>query len=420
MSEINEYYTKTKPRLAEFTPAEVSAAAAIATPSRFARYLLWGHSWIVSLRRKVPWIFIPMLFLVGALEIAFLKLIVVLRPAGKSELHRRARSIVGELVEQYPFAPYAVVLKSLHLVFLREELPWGEMKRVVDAAIGEGTFSARVFEERTKVEGLDINPISLKKASVLPHVQRAVVCDCTNPPLLPGSVDLLIANNFLQHVTDKRRVLENWSRAARFVAFNDCTPDWSRALPPSWMLGRIGMKALSKRVAAVVDALGAQSLVSRAALEAIIVENFEIVRSATFFSERTYCLANFHSLLCLHVGPVPEEIKQCLLHPWLRHLSTGMTRSLSDLLIQFDSRESRQRDVDLCYIGKSLAVSAVCNEGWLRCACGNAVDKKGHCNGCGRHYATVDGMLFVVPEDLTHLEVNYDPRKAAEFPREHL
>jgi SAM-dependent methyltransferase len=420
MSEINEYYTRTKPALAEFNPVAVSAAAADASSSRFSRLLLQGYGLAVRLRRALPWIFVPVLFFAALLEIAFLELILAFRPAEKSGLHERARPIVGELIEQYPLGAYAVVWKALQLAFLRDALPWNEMARVVEAAIGEGSFSARVFGNRIRIEGLDINPVSLKKASALPHVRRAVVCDCTNPPLLPGSVDLLISNNFLHHVTDKRRVLENWSRTARYAAFNDCTPDWSLALPPSWVLGRIGLKALAARIAAAVDTLGAQSLVPRSELEAIIAEKFEIVRSAGFFSERTYCLANITSLLCLHMGPVPEEVKQCLLQPWLRRISTGITRHLCDLLIQFDSRESRQRDVVLCYIGKSRAAPAARNDCWLRCACGNGIDDKGHCPACGRGYASIDGMWFVLPDDLRHVEANYDPREAAAFPSQHL
>jgi hypothetical protein len=324
------------------------------------------------------------------------------------------------LVEQYPFGPYAVVWKALQLTFLREQLPWQDMKRVVEAAIGEGTFSARVFGDRVKVDGLDINPVSLKKAWALPHVRRAIICDCINPPLLPASVDLLISNNFLHHVTGKRQVLHNWSQAARYVAFNDCTPDWSEALPVSWLLGRIGLKGLARRIAAAVDVLGAQCLVPRNELEAVIAKDLEVTRSATFFSERTYCLATVHSLLCLHMGPVPEEVKRCLLHPWLRRLSIGVTRVLCDLLIQFDSRESRQKDVVLCYIGKSLTAAVRTEDSWLRCNCGGGLGDNGACKACGRQYAPTDGMWFVLPDSLKHVEANYDPRTAAAFPREHL
>jgi SAM-dependent methyltransferase len=420
MSEINEYYTKTKPKLADFSPVSVSGAAAGASSSRITRYLLGTYNWIVRLRGKLPWLFIPALIIVSALEIIFLKLLLTFLRPGDSALHERARPIIRELVEQYPFGPYAIVWKALQLAFLRNELPWGEIERVVEAAIGEGTFSARVFEERVKVEGLDINPISLKKASELPHVRRSVVCDCMNPPIFPNSVDLLISNNFLHHVTDKRRVLENWSRAARFVAFNDCTPDWSLALPPSWLLNRIGMKVLAERVAAAVDALGAQFLIPKGELEAIIAESYDVMSSTSFFSKRTYCLANIPSLLCLQMGPIAEEIKGCLMHPWLRRLSVGMTRLLCDLLIQFDSRESRQRDVVLCYVAKSLAISAERKQDWLQCICGNEIDDHGNCNLCGRRYALIDGMWFVLPDELNYIETRYDPGEAAAFPREHL
>src|SRR5205814_2300458 len=109
------------------TPAAVSAAVADAASSRFTRYLLRCYGFLVSVRRKLPWLFVPMLFLAALLEIGFLKLVIALRPAGESALHQHARPIVGEFVEQYPFGAYAVVWKSLQLAFLREKLPWGEM-----------------------------------------------------------------------------------------------------------------------------------------------------------------------------------------------------------------------------------------------------------------------------------------------------
>ncbi len=420
VSEINEYYTKTKPRLAAFNPAAVSEAAARTEPSRFARFLMWGYALAVRIRRLLPWLFLPMLFAAGLLEIALLRLVLAVRPPERTGLHERSRPIVRELVDQYPFGAYAVVWKSLQLGYLRESLPWSEMHRVVEAAIGEGTFSARVFQERLKVDGMDINPISLKKAAVLPHVQRALVCDCTEPPLHPGSVDLLISNNFLHHVTDKGRVLRNWSKVARYCAFNDCTPDWSRALPPSWILRKVGLIGLSNRIAAVVDTLGAQSLQPREVLEATVNEHFEVVSSASFFSARTYCIANVYSLLCLHMGPIPEEIKQCLLHPWLRRMSTGLTQELCDLLIQFDSRERRDEDVALCYIGRSRSVAASPRQQGLRCECGGEVNEGGECNACALRYSCVDGMWFILPAHLKYVEANYDPRAAAEFPREHL
>src|SRR5262249_39915816 len=160
----------------------------------------------------------------------------------------------------------------------------------------------------------------------------------------------------------------------------------------------------------------AQSLMPRESLEGIVKENFDLTASAGFLSERSYCLANVNSLLCLHMGPIPEEIKQWLLRPWLRRLSIAMTQRLCDLIIQLDAGESRERDVVLCYIGKSRVSSVTRSERWLRCVCGSGIDDEGRCDACGRRYEATDGMWFVLPDELKHVEANYDPKEAAAFP----
>ena len=148
-------------------------------------------------------------------------------------IHDEALQHVSEFVEQYPFHLYPVVAKALELAYLKRRLANGGLiasdASIVEVAIGEGTLSARVFGSAPRVTGLDLNPHSLSFAAKLPHVRRAIVCDGIQPPIRPASFDLLLAVNFLHHVTDKRGAVQSWASIARTIVFNENTRYWVSA-----------------------------------------------------------------------------------------------------------------------------------------------------------------------------------------------
>src|SRR5690349_21175349 len=182
-----------------------------------------------------------------------------------SQLTADALRCVDEFVEQYPFHLYPIVCKAFELAYLKRELPArvNGTKDVLEIAIGEGTLSSRVFPEDAAVVGLDLSPYSLKKASEKSHVKRAIVCDCLAPPIREGSFDVLIANNFLHHVTHKDETLARWSRLAAKAAFNENSPTWASGWPVPYLLKKIGRRERAQRAADGIEKLSLQSLESK-------------------------------------------------------------------------------------------------------------------------------------------------------------
>src|SRR5262249_53706369 len=269
--------------------------------------------------------------------------------------HQRAGELAEQFSQQYPLWPYLTVAKSLELAFLQQTLGsrLAKQPRIVEIAIGEGTFSRRVFPRESCVVGLDIHPISLRKALDLPHVEGAMVCDCLDPPIVPGAFDVLIANNFLHHVTDKRGTLSRWSHRVPTLFFNECTPSWSLGLPLPWLMSRLGLRRAALVAAAFVDHLCAQDLQPRASLMALIEEQARIDRCQSYFSERTYALATTFCFLALNIGTIPEEMKRVLLRRWWRGPVLRLTTHLTTLLLRYDQHQDRSRDVFVSFAATS-------------------------------------------------------------------
>jgi hypothetical protein len=311
------------------------------------------------------------------------------------------------------------------LAFLEQELipMLGRQLKVVEVAIGEGTFSARIFPPTSRIVGLDINPVSLKKASELPHVNQAVVCDCLEPPLLAGSFDVLLANNFLHHVSDKSTTLARWSELVCHVVFNESTPFWALSWPIPFLLRKVGLRKWGHQMAETFRKMAAQDLQPEPVVTGIVEEHLRIVRKESYFSERTYFLANLFCLAGLDVV-IPEEVKRVLLGKCLRSVMVRLTTALTKLLLRFDQFQDRSRDVLISYAGESKS-GIPANpppEGSLGCpACKDgALDAAHKCLSCGTHYKVIDGMLFLLPPRLKHIAETYDPAAAAAFPGEHL
>src|SRR5256714_6773186 len=182
-------------------------------------------------RALVNDITLPALRMVALVAVAvaldlWLRLYLLIKRDKSSRFTESALNCAGEFLDQYPFHLYPIVCKAFELACLAGQIPnlLKQHSRFVEIAIGEGTLSARVFPDDATVVGLDLSPYSLKKASEKAHVKRAVVCDCLAPPIREGSFDVLIANNFLHHVTHKEETLARWSRIAAKAVFNENSP----------------------------------------------------------------------------------------------------------------------------------------------------------------------------------------------------
>lgn len=410
MSEINTGYV---PRAQHMPDDEASRAVA-----NYGRRLQ-------SRRRDVERLLLtPVLLAAGVVMLASLSLRSALRRGRRlPPLHAAALDHVHRFSDQYPLHLYPLVAKAFEAAYLARFLPTllANHPRVLELAIGEGSLSAQVFPVDADVVGIDISPYSLRHAAVMAHVRTAVVGDCLAPPVLPGTFDVLIANNFLHHVTQKEAVLARWAPLARLGLFNESTRYWASAWARPYLFGRLGLHRRSDEAVAQLELEHLQSLRPLADLDAAVARDWDVTEQATYMSERTFFrCAVFSALLRCTGPPTPPRSKRLLLGP-LRSVVIPLTRALARRLIAQDAFEPRERDAYVSYLAKSKRWSGGARAGALACAeCGGALGAGDSCPECGNAYQRVDGMLFLLPSRLHHIGAAYSPRLAESVPAEHL
>ena len=103
--------------------------------------------------------------------------------------------------------------------------------------------------------------------------------------------------------------------------------------------------------------------------------------------------------------PTPAIVKALLVGP-LGRLALPLTRRIARDLIRYDALADRSRDAYVLYALESDAWQS--SNGAMVCPeCGGAVADTA-CFACGRTFLELDGMLFVLPETLAHIERDYD------------
>lgn len=357
-----------------------------------------------------------------ALEI-WLRLYLLIKRHTSSPLTQSAVDCVDEFLTQYPFHLYPIVCKAFELACLGRQISelLKQHTRFVEIAIGEGTLSSRVFPQDATVVGLDLSPYSLKKASEQPHVKRAVVCDCLAPPIREGSFDVLIANNFLHHVTQKEETLARWSRIAAKAVFNENSPTWASGWPRPYVLRRLGFDDKSEHAAATIEKMSLQSLEPKLRLDEYVSKSYEVDACVSYMSERTFFYCGLFSWMMRCYGPpTPAKMKQLFLTK-LRWLALPLSGDLAKLLIRFDQHQDRSTDSFISYLCTSKNYVAVAAGSYLVCAdCQQQLNEANRCEGCATEYSYTDGMLFLLPEALKDLQQGYNHELSLQTPKEHL
>jgi 2-polyprenyl-3-methyl-5-hydroxy-6-metoxy-1,4-benzoquinol methylase len=392
------------------------------SPSLRLRFGLWRYSilntYILPTSRLIG------LVTVGLALDVWLRLSLLLKRSKPSKLTGEAVDYVDEFVEQYPLHLFAIVCKAFELAFLSDELSNMLEKddRIVELAIGEGTLSARVFPKEADVVGLDLIPYSLKKAALKTHVKQAIVCDCMTPPIQPGTFDLLVANNFLHHITHKEKSLAVWSRIAEKAFFNENTPYFASAWTRPYMLEKLGRKQAAAQVSGKIERHLNQCLKPKETLDTIVDKDYEIQRCVTFFSARTFFYCSLFSYIFGCYGaPTPLWIKKLSRSRYLHWLIIPLTSDLAKLLIRFDQNQDRARDTFISYSCKSRNYARETLENFLSCPdCGAALNLSNQCTTCVREYTSDDGMLFLLPQEMKDLQHEYSHELSARTPAEHL
>lgn len=392
-----------------------------ARPSLRLRFGLWRHAVFNT-------VVLPIFSTVGVIGLGlglsvWLRLVLLLKRHRPSRFTQAALACVDEFLTQYPFHLYPIACKAFELACLDEHIPdlLKHHRRFVEIAIGEGTLSARVFRNNASVVGLDLSPYSLKKASEKPHVKQAVVCDCLAPPIREGSFDVLIANNFLHHVTHKQETLARWSRIASKAVFNENSPTWASGWPLPYLLKKVGNKEQAQRAADEIEKLSLQSLESKERLDAYVSSNYEILQSVSYLSERTFFYCGLFSWMMRCYGPpTPVNLKQLFLTK-LRWLALPLTRDVAKLLIRYDQHQDRTTDSFISYVCESRNYVAAEGGNYLLCPdCRRELNEENRCLDCLKEYSSTDGMLFLLREELADLQQGYSYELSLQIPKEHL
>lgn len=355
----------------------------------------------------------------------WLRLKVFLALAPKRDLgvlHRRALENVDRFAEQYPLHLYPLVAKAFELACLRDCLRRVSTRdsHVVEVAIGEGSFSREVFEAGRQVTGLDLNPYSLSRAARLPHVRLAVVCDALDLPLAAGSADVLVANNFLHHVTHKEETIGRWARIARRLVFNENTPYWASGWTVPYLLRALGLRRMAERHASRIAQRSLQSLESVSSITRAVNAHCDSAERISFLSERTFFYCSLFSFFLRCFGPPTPAIWRTMATLTARRPILGLTRAVARALVEFDAYQDRSTDTYVTFVAESRRFVSQ-GAAFLCCPkCSEALAADHSCTVCGERYPIIDGMLFLLPEALTQVQREYRPEVAHALPSQHL
>lgn len=413
MNEINSNYVPARNTGDEPTGSKTRPSRISALHARFTSVLS-----TISARTANPLrlVLLPVLIVTAVAVIAYLRLYLLVRRPRGSNLSSRARENVGSFVAQYPFHLYPLLAKAFELAHLQSELPalLKNQERVVEMAIGEGSFSQLIYPPGTEIVAVELSPAHLRTAGSMQHVREAIVGDCMRPPLRDGSFDLLVSNNFLHHVTNKKDVVERWAAIARRAIFNENTTYWASSWVTPFLLRKAGLKTQSSKASARIEEVHWQCLRDRHELDSVAASSHDIVRSVSYLNERTFFFCAVFSFLMRCTGPpTPHILKQLFLGP-LRRIAIPLTAAIAKLLIQYDELQDRSKDVFVSYTCQSKAWVPSSDRSHLKCPeCGGMLTVEDACEKCGLAYAKTDGMLFLLPRELDHIRVNYNPQWAA-------
>lgn len=368
---------------------------------------------------------IPLLYLYGTLLIIWIRSkILFCKKHLLSPLHQKALHHIPEFISQYPMHLYPIVAKSLEMAFIKENFE--NMTRdllggIVELAIGDGTFSSRIFSGKNKITGFDLNPYSLIQTRKYRHISRRIVADCLNPPIESGGASLIMSNNFLHHITRKKETLEHWSSIARYALFNENTNYWAEGWYKPYFLNSLGLKRAAKKAAGQIANQSLQSLWRSVDLGMLVRQFYKTQREESFFHEKVFFLSSICSALLFCYGPPTPELQKRVMNGVLAPLTKKITYHLAKALIEYDAILPRDRDVFVCWALESRRVQQNFVGDRVKLVCPDCLRRlqENQCHHCQRSFEEKEEMLFLLPKDLAQ-DISFRTERENILGEEHL
>lgn len=367
---------------------------------------------------------VPILFTYCLMLTLVLRIRLLFNRGVPSWLHDEATAFLSQFAEQYPLHLYPLLAKSLEMAFIQRQLGIMEENKgaLVELAVGEGTFSARIFSNGDwRITAFDINPYSLVHTKNYSHISRRIVADCLNPPLARPGASFILCNNLLHHVTEKEQALRNWSEMAPLAMFNENTSYWASSwFWPSFLVA-LGFRRWAAEKAAWIERKSMQYLRSKAELEVMVEKYYAVTASASFFSARTFFLAAVPSLLLGCYGPPTPKLSKMIFNRFLPTFSRLVSIQTAKALISYDRIAPRGKDTFIFWLGRSVALSKVKKPSIVSLTCPDCrVPLKGSsCPNCGKKYEEINGMVFLLSKDLSQ-EITMEELSGNILEKEHL
>ncbi len=294
---------------------------------------------------------------------------------------------------------------------------------MLEIAIGDGTLSEKVFPAGTGVIATDIAPYSLRHAAAMAHVLRhqALVCDALAPPFRPGSFDLLVANDF-HHVTGKKATVKAWTELADVVMYDENTPEWASGWRRPFMLARLGARKTSARVASAIERAHLQHLETREQLETTVPDDCELSSTTSDCLETQSDILPSGSALqrAPFYGTTDTSRRETHHLGPLARIALPLSSRLVKALIRYDSVQDRDRDAYISFTLVRRAPRATAQPRFVCPDCAARLQSARGVSHCGRAFAEIDGMLFMLPEEFRQIETEYSEELARTVPAEHL
>lgn len=372
---------------------------------------------------KLP--LVPFLYFYGLLLFIFLRIKLLLaKNKSLSNLHMEATENVSQFISQYPMHLYPIIAKSIEMVFLKKNIRQVVSKvkeGIVELAIGEGTFSSRVFSSDDKLVGLDLNPYSLIHTKKYKHITKRVVADCRTPPIDSCGASFIICNNFLHHITDKENAIKSWAKIAPYAIFNENTIYWASGWVKPFTLKLVGLNNAAKKETRHMEEHSLQTLWKKEELSALINQYYDIYEEVSFFNEKAFFLSAVCSALLFCYGPPTPEIQKRVMNSLFGPITKLFTYHIAKTLIEYDAILPRDRDTFICWLVKSKTIGEEFRSGDVNLVCPDCREllQDNKCHRCDRTFEEKDGMLFLLPKELAE-EISYSDNQPNLLREEHL